>query len=295
MGARSIGVDVGGTRTKLVLLEHPGTVRDSSEIASAGESPQALVYAIAKAAAGWIAESPAGLGVAVPGLVDRAAGRVVRAPNLGMLDGFGMQQALEGATGLVVQLDNDANAAGLAEALLGAAAGCHSAVCLTVGTGVGGAIIHEGRIWRGYSGMAGEIGRLLLDAEATRYFEEDVGAAAIVRSYVELAGEVGEVADAAEVARRAESGDVAARDALARSGARLGVGLAILVNLFNPERIVVGGGVAGAGEWFLGAARAEGERRAWAQAWSRCQIVAASLGARAGAIGAALLVEPPEK
>lgn len=294
MGERLIGVDVGGTRTKLVLLEYPGTVIDSRNIDSRCDTPQRLASAIAAAAADWIAAEPAplALGVAVPGLVDRRAGRVLRAPNLQLLDGFDICEALQRETGLVVEIDNDANAAGLAEARLGAAADCHSAVCLTVGTGVGGAVIHRGRLWRGYCGTAGEIGRLLLDADATRYFEQDIGAGAVVRAYRELSAQLVADGDSAEVARRAQTGDEAARQALARCGARLGVGLAIVVNLFNPEVIVVGGGVAGAGEWFLAPARAEGERRAWSYAWRHCRVVAARLGGQAGAIGAALLAEP---
>jgi glucokinase len=297
MGLRSIGVDVGGTRTKLVLLDHPGEVCDSREVSSRVETPEALVDAVADATRAWLHSSPrpVGLGVAVPGLVDRSTGCVVQAPNLPILNDFDIRGALQRATGLTAELDNDANVAGLAEARLGAAADCHSAVCLTVGTGLGGAIICEGRLWRGFSGMAGEVGRLLLDDDPTRFLEEDVGAPAVVRAYEELATGRGEGpiegVDAAEVARRAASGDTAAREALARCGRRLGVVLAILVNVLNPERIVVGGGVAGAGEWFLGAACAEGERRAWAQAWRRCEVVAARLGTRAGAIGAALLVE----
>ena len=291
MGELFIGVDIGGTRTKLVLLEHPATVRDSGEIPSRLDGGQELVNAVAEAARGWLAQLPApvALGVAVPGIVDRAAGRVLEAPNLDILDGLDICAALHSATGVEVSLDNDANAAGLAEARLGAAAGCRSAVCLTVGTGVGGAIIHEGQLWRGHSDMAGEIGHLAVGCDPTRYLEEDVGAGAVVRAYRQLSGQAAEGVDAATVARRAEVGDDAARQALAQCGAQLGIGLAILVDLLNPERIVVGGGVAGAGEWFLGPARSEGRRRAWPQSWSHCEVVVARLGAQAGAIGAALL------
>ncbi len=292
MALRSIGVDVGGTRTKLVLLEHPGTVVESTRISSRQATPAALTDGIVEAVRAWTRDSPppAGLGVAVPGLVDRS-GCVVRAPNLPILDGFDIRAALQESLGLKAELDNDANVAGLAEARLGAAAGCHSAVCLTVGTGLGGAIIQEGRLWRGFSGMAGEVGRLRLNEDPADFFEYDVGAAAIVRNYVQGSDEPEDGLDAATVAARAAAGDAGAQDALARCGRRLGVVLALLVNVLNPERIVVGGGVAGAGEWYLAAARAEGERRAWAEAWKCCRVVPAELGSRAGAIGAALLIE----
>ncbi len=295
MGASWIGVDIGATRTKLVHLEPSGEVLDRCDIASRYGSPDELLAAVTLAIQPWLRPATGvgatALGVAVPGLVDRTAGRVLRAPNLVGLDEFAIVKALQQATGLRVELDNDAHAAGLAEARLGAAAGCDSAVCLTVGTGVGAAIIKDGRLWRGHSGMAGELGRLMIDAEANKYLEEGVGAAAVEIAYRRQIGGAAEDLDAAAVGRLAEQGDVAAQQALARCGEHLGVGLAILVNLFNPQRIVVGGGVAGAGEWFLGPARREGRRRAWELSWNRCEVVAASLGAEAGAIGAALLCD----
>ena len=289
---RSIGVDIGGTRTKLVLLEASGTVIEASEIDSDFATPEAVIEVIATETAAWRGAdegAPRCLGVAVPGLVERHAGRVLRAPNLDVLDDFAIGIALEVATGLHVKVDNDAHACGLAEARLGAAAGCESAVCLTIGTGVGAAIIHEGRLWRGHGGLAGELGRLVLDPDGSRFLEQGVCAGAVVDEYRRLAEDPAADVDAERVARLAERGDKAARQALALCGKRLGVGLAVLVNLLNPERIVIGGGVAGAGEWFLGPARIEGERRAWVESWAQCEGVPAGLGATAGAVGAALL------
>lgn len=292
MIGRSIGVDIGGTRTKFVLFEAPGTVVETREIDSDFATPEAVIEAITRETAAWRQadeSAPRCLGVAVPGLVERRAGRVLRAPNLDVLDEFAIGIALEVATGLHVKVDNDAHACGLAEAHLGAAAGCESAVCLTIGTGVGGAIIHEGRLWRGHGGLAGELGRLVLDPDGLRFLEQDVGAGAVVDAYRRLAEDPAGELDAERVARLADGGDNAARQALALCGKRLGVGLAVLVNLLNPERIVIGGGVAGAGEWFLGPARIEGERRAWVESWAQCEVVPAALGATAGAVGAALL------
>ena len=130
---------------------------------------------------------------------------------------------------------------------------------------------------------------LVLDPDGSRFLEQDVGAGAVVDEYRRLAEDPAADVDAERVARLADVGDNAARQALALCGKRLGVGLAVLVNLLNPERIVIGGGVAGAGEWFLEPARIEGERRAWVQSWAQCQVVPAALGTTAGAVGAALL------
>ena len=289
---RAIGVDIGGTRTKLVLLEAPGTVIEAREIGSDFATAEAVVEVITMETAVWrqLDEgTPPSLGLAVPGLVERDAGRVLSAPNLNVLDNFAIAIALEATTGLHVEVDNDAHTFGLAEAHLGAAAGYDSAVCLTVGTGVGGAIIHAGTVWRGHGGLAGELGHLVLDPEASQFFEQEVGGGAVVAEYRRLAENPTADVDAEVVARFADSGDNAARQALALCGRRLGVGLAILVNLLNPQRIVIGGGVVDAGEWFLGPARIEGERRAWAESWAQCEVVPAALGPMAGAIGAALL------
>ena len=289
---RAIGVDIGGTRTKLVLLEAPGTVIEAREIGSDFATAEAVVEVITMETAVWrqLDEgTPPSLGLAVPGLVERDAGRVLSAPNLKVLDNFAIAIALEATTGLHVEVDNDAHTFGLAEAHLGAAAGYDSAVCLTVGTGVGGAIIHAGTVWRGHGGLAGELGHLVLDPEASQFFEQEVGGGAVVAEYRRLAENPTADVDAEVVARFADSGDNAARQALALCGRRLGVGLAILVNLLNPQRIIIGGGVVDAGEWFLGPARIEGERRAWAESWAQCEVVPAALGPMAGAIGAALL------
>jgi glucokinase len=292
VSTKAIGVDIGATRTKMVVLADSGEVLDSRELASNFRSPKAVVAAVAAAIADWAGDGEgaraAAIGLAVPGLVERSTGTVLRAPNLLALEGFGIGPALVAATGLPVSLDNDANAAGLAEAVLGAAAGCEAAVCLTVGTGVGGAIIHGGRLWRGPGGLAGELGRLILDPEGRVHFEEQVGAAAVVAAYARRAGAPAGDIDAERVGERAAAGDRAAREALAECGRHLGVGLAILMNLLNPQRIVIGGGVASAGEWLLEPAREEAARRAWREAWAQCEVVPGRLGARAGAIGAAL-------
>ncbi len=293
MGNSAIGVDIGGTLTKLVWFEESGKVIDEKRIASPAESAADLVDAIAAAIEPWMSPgdrpAPDGVGVAVPGLVLAAEGRVLRAPNLGILDDFPIGEELAAALGGKVVVDNDGHTAGLAEVRLGAAVGAEMAVCLTVGTGVGGAIIERGRVWRGCGGLAGEFGRMVLDAEGRTFFEEEVGATAVVQAYLDRGGAPAADIDAAEVSRRAAAGEEAAVAAFELCGRRLGIGLALLVNLLNPQFIVVGGGVAGAGELFLGPARAEAERRAWQQAWAQCDVVPALLGANAGAIGAALL------
>lgn len=292
MSERWIGVDVGGTAAKLVCLESDGTVAARATIDSRRRRAAELVGALAAATLPWRENRDApvtALGVAIPGLVDRAAGRVLPGCNLAYLDDVAIAARLQDALDLPVVLDNDANAAGLAEGRLGAARDCGSAVCLTVGFGIGGAILIDGRLWRGCSGMAGELGRLRLRPDSDRSLEEEAAAAAIVAEYRRRDGEVDDDHDVAAIAARADAGDAAAQRALVTCGERLGVGLAIVVNVLNPERIVIGGGIARSTAWFLEPARRAGRQRARTVAWDRCEVVTAQLGADAGAIGAALL------
>ena len=175
------------------------------------------------------------------------------------------------------------------EAHLGAAAGYDSAVCLTVGTGVGGAIIHGGTVWRGHGGLAGELGHLVLDPEASRFFEQEVGAGAVVAEYRRLAENPTADVDAELVARFADSGDNAARQALALCGKRLGVWFGYSRELTKSaahryrwrsrwcRRVVSRAGPYRGGTTCLGAVLAQ------------CEVVSAALGPMAGAIGAALL------
>lgn len=294
---RAIGVDVGGSSVKLGLVSETGRILETRKIPSQLGSGEKLMRAVADAVSHWWdgeGNRPVGAGIGLAGLVDRRQGVVRRAPNLPFLDGFPLAEEARRIFPLPVEVDNDANAAGLAEARLGAAAGADVAVCLTLGTGVGGAIIADGRIWRGHSGLAGELGHVVVQPDGEPCgcgghgcLETEVAAPAVVRRYRELRGE--EV-EAAEVSRRADAGDEAAREALAACGRFLGIGLAILVNLLNPERIVLGGGVAQAGEWLLEPARREAGERAWREAWEDCELVGAELGSEAGTVGAACLV-----
>ncbi|MFQ5743984.1 MAG: ROK family protein [Acidobacteriota bacterium] len=296
---RAIGVDVGGSSIKLGLVDGQGSILEERRIASLYGSGQAMVAAVAEAVDPWCSLGPGsavGIGIGLPGLIDQRRGVVRRAPNLPYLDGFPITSAASDRFALPVRIDNDANAAGLAEAHFGAAVGADVAVCLTLGTGVGGAIIEAGRVWRGHGGLAGEIGHIVVRSHGSPCgcgghgcLETEVAAAAVVRRYLEAAGDQEGEVDAAEVGRRAASGDAAARAALAACGRYLGIGLAILVNLLNPQRLVIGGGLADAGGWLVGPARQEAARRAWTEAWEDCDLVAAVLGAKAGLVGAACL------
>jgi len=248
------------------------------------------------------------VGFGIPCLIDQRSGRAVIAINLPLAD-IRFADVMAERLGLPVFVDNDANLAALAEHRAGAARGCRDAVLLTIGTGIGGGLILGGRLYRGAVGAAAELGHVVIDSdgppcqgncpnhgcvevlasgtalalEATRLARERPGSAlaAALAEGVPIAGPL--------VTELAHDGDPAAIEALELVGTRLGVAIASLVNIFNPEVVVIGGGVMAAGELLLEPARAEMLRRALPPSRDEVRIVAAELGVEAGMIGAAAL------
>ena len=254
------------------------------------------------------AEGVAAIGLGVASTVDFAGGRIVHSPNLPLND-VALRDVVRERFGIPVVIDNDATVAALGEHLYGAGRGTREMLMLTLGTGVGGGIICGGRPYRGHSGSAGELGHITIDANG-RQCPADcpnrgcleayvagpaMAAAAVAEAQAQPASPLGrallagEVVDARLLVRLAEGGDVGAVGVLARLGRYLGIGLTTLVNIFNPELIVVGGGAAAAGELLLEPARRELAARALRPARDEVRIVAAVLGPDAGFIGAAAL------
>jgi glucokinase len=211
--------------------------------------------------------------------------------------------------GLPVFVDNDANLAALAEHRAGAARGCSEAVVLTIGTGIGGGLILRGQLYRGAIGAGAELGHIVIDLNGPPCqgncpnhgcLESLASGTALAREALRIARERpdsglgralanGRELDGPLVTELAHDGDVAAIDAIELIGSRLGVAIASYVNIFNPEVVVIGGGVIGAGELLLNAARAEMLRRALPPSRDLVEIVPAAFGVEAGMIGAAAL------
>ncbi|GAA4236190.1 putative NBD/HSP70 family sugar kinase [Streptosporangium album] len=248
----------------------------------------------------------AGIGVAVPGLVDVGHGVVALAPNLGWRD-VALASRLSVALGDVhvpVTVDNDANLAALAEYTSGVAAGTSDMVYLTGEVGVGGGIIVDGRLLRGADGFSGEVGHMPVDPGGLRCgcgrngcWETKVGLAALVRmatpdqAYGLGTAPVPDPEErVAEIARGLAGGDPLMLGAVAEVGRWLGLGGSILVNLFNPRVIVVGGYFATLAEWLLPFAQAELENLIIAGPAARCRFVASDLGFGAASLGAANVV-----
>ncbi len=254
----------------------------------------------------------AGAGIGVAGLVDPRAGRVLSASNLGWAN-VDIGNVLTGFLGLSVRVDNDARLATLAEAIHGAGRGCSDLLGLWIGTGIGGGLILGGRLIRGASGTAGEIGHLpliedgpacscgnrgCLEALAAGPAIAAAGREALARAkrkgirsaLRELCGDDPAEVTSRLVAAAADRGDPEARAIFVRAGAHLGAALAGAVNLLNPERIVVGGGVAGAGEHLLAPARRKLAERALAPPGGTVRVVAARFRDTGVLVGAGALV-----
>ena len=206
-----------------------------------------------------------------------------------------MKEVLEKETGLPVLVNNDANVAVLGEAWLGAARGAKNVVLLTLGTGIGGGLIIDGELYMGSNGFGGELGHITLDADGPACgcggrgcFEALASASAVIRAAQEKIDS--SVVDTKRVAEFAAQGDATAQEIWNEEGRWLGIAIASYLNIFNPEYVVLGGGVAGAWPLFEKSMRAEISSRAFAVMVEHAKIVPAALGNDAGIIGAGKLV-----
>lgn len=269
-------------------------------IAAVAERPDGL--------AGVGPRGPEGIGVGIASMVDFAAGRIVESVNLPLRD-VALRGVLEERFGLPVVIDNDATAATVGEHVFGAGAGTSEMLMLTLGTGVGGGIIAGGSPYRGRSGAAGELGHLMVDVDGPpcpagcpnhgcleAYVSGTaMGAAAVAEARAKPASALGralaagEAVDCPLLTRLALEGDGDALAVVERAGEYLGAGLVTLVNVFNPELIVIGGGAAAAGELLLAPARRVLAARALRPQRDEVRVVPARFGNDAGIFGAAAL------
>jgi len=290
---RFLGLDVGGTNGKLAVLEEDGDRRELVATATiptgAGDPAEVLARLAAAARELVAAHGPvAAAGVGLPGLFDEDSGRVVLLPNLPP-DWAGHEVAgpLAATLGVPVALLNDARAFTLAESRMGAAAGCPTVVCLTLGTGVGGGVVVDGRLRFGPHGRAGELGHQVIEVGGPPCGCGNRGCVEAFAAGAALCRLGGHPTPEAVFAAAA-AGDARAAAAVRSVVGRLAVGIANLVTVLWPERVVVGGGVAAAGEGLLGPLRAAVAAAAPLDDPDAYEIVPAALGPAAGAIGAAL-------
>ena len=312
--AGAIGIDLGGTNLKLALLDGENRIVARLTVPTGGAAGhdavlERMIEGVNELRASGPEIAVAGIGIGVPGDVDTATGITGDLPNLpGRWRDVPVGPAIAAATGLPTGVFNDAKAFALAEYLIGAAAGADTALCVTVGTGIGGAVIAHGRLLYGAGGMAGEIGHLILQPEGPRCTCGNLGCAetlangpAIVgeavrrvvqgftTSLVGLSGRDLNAITPELVARAADEGDPIAEDVIDRAGAWLGVTLAGAIALIAPEVVVIGGGVAPAGSRYVRVAEETARSHTGVIDIARIGFRSASLGYDAGVIGAGLL------
>lgn len=286
-----IGVDVGGTKILSGVVDREGTVLGQSLVESPGSSEEDVLAAIDSAVAEFLDDRIGAIGFGVPANLERGTGRILRATNL-PFDDFDLAGHARARFGLPVRVENDANAATLAEWKLGAGRGASNLVMLTLGTGVGGGIVLDDRLYRGWA----EIGHIVVQADGPPcqgnchgrgHLEALASGTAADRAAQELWGDG---ADARLLVDKAQAGDEAACALLAEIGGFLGAAIGSLANLFDPELFVVGGGFGdAAGELVLDPALEAARREALAPADETLRVVPAELGVEAGLVGAGLV------
>ncbi len=311
-----IGVDLGGTNIVAGALAEDGSgdlIALRTEPTRADQGAEAVIDRIVRMIDTVIAETVAqtgakrddmiGIGVGAPGPLDRDRGIVVTTPNLGWTN-YPLRDVVAERTRLPVRIDNDANCATLGEWWKGAAKGASNVIGMTIGTGIGGGIIVGGRLYHGSSDVAGEIGHATIDVNGRRCKCGNYGCLEAYASgpsiaerareaisgdseavLLRMAGGDASRITAATVYDAARRGDETALDVVRETSRFLGAGLANLLNIFNPEVVVLAGGVTQAGDTLFLPLRREVRKRAFKPAFDVCQIVPGTLTA-AGVVGA---------
>jgi glucokinase len=295
---RHLGLDLGATNLKWAVVAHDAerwsTLANGQSptriVGDRGAVPGEVVAQLGEVAATAISEwGPVlSVGIGVPGLYDPVTGTTRFLVNIpGPWDGFPVAGPVSEAAGVPAYLINDARAFGLAELRLGAGRGAASMVGLTLGTGIGGVVAIDGHVILGHDGTAGEIGHQTIDPDGPWCGCGNRGCVEAYARADQIAAACG-TATAEEAVRAALAGDVRARTGLADVGRYLGIGISNMITVLSPDRIVLGGGVAAAGDLLFNPIRAEIARRVTTTSIEAVHLVAAELGTLAGAIGAAV-------
>jgi glucokinase len=290
---RALGIDVGGTSVKWVVLDltsaTPAAVADGSFETRVELGPAAVLERIAAVGHELIAEHGpiTCVGTGVPGPLDLERGRTIFLGNFPGWEDAPVVEPLERMLGLPVGLINDARAFTLAELTLGAGRGSRTMVGLTIGTGIGGGVVVDGQLLLGMNGTIGELGHQAIIPDGPPCGCGSHGCLEALAAGPAIARAAG-MATPEEVVDAARGGDRRAGAVLEQAGTYLGIGIANVVLAVGPERVVIGGGVAEAGELILRPARDELARRVTVMPLERIAVVRAELGTGAGAIGAAL-------
>ncbi len=312
-----IGVDVGGTNVKIALVDKKGEIKFPKTVPTRAEMgyeytigniQQSIKDLISEA--GIEKNALEGIGFGFPGQIDCDKGIVRLAPNIPGWVNVPISEIMQKEFNVPVKVDNDVRCAALAELNYGAGVGCKNLICITVGTGIGSGLIINGKIVRGASNAAGEIGHIKLemhdgllcgcgDRGCLEAYASGPSIVAMAKEYVmggksakfrEIAGSIDAITPAI-VAQAANEGDAVAKKIFEIMGEYIGIGLTSVVNLLNPEKIVIGGGVADAGDILLEPLRKTLKSRTMPIQGGAVEVVPAQLGNTAGIIGSSLLID----
>jgi glucokinase len=289
-----MGIDLGGTKILAGVVDREGRVHRREGCETPVESQEDLLAELDSVVESLLGDDVAALGFGIPSTIDQRTGRAISSVHVPLAD-IDFRDRMAGRFGLPVAIDNDGNAAAIAEWKLGAGRGASHLVALTLGTGIGGGLILNGQPYRGSIGAGAELGHIVLDfggvpcgGACTGHGHFEVFAAGSAAD--ELAKRrYGPGTDARRLVAEAQAGEPSAVEDLADLGRRLGAGIASLVNIFNPELVVIGGGFVKAGELILGPARETLAVEGLRPGRDLVRIVEAELGPEAGMVGSALV------
>lgn len=303
-----LAADLGGTNLRMAAVGRDGAILDRSKIATPrDETADKLFEALVEIAKDCLEKRKedklVAIAIAVPATVDVSGGIMLNAPNLPELNGFGIVSSLEKELNTRAFLENDANAAAIGESWLGASKDFDNSIMVTLGTGVGGGIIIDGKILRGPDGTAGEIGHINVEPRGHQCgcgsygcLEQYASATAVVRMAREMAATAADSKLAGKepltskcVYQLGVEGDAGAKEVFTRQGFYLGLALSGLINSLNPEVIVIGGGAAAGWDLFMPEVREQIEKRTYLTPAERVKLIRSELGDDAGIIGAAHL------
>ena len=304
-----LAADLGGTNLRIAAVDGEGNVVHRSRVSTpASKSREDIAVCIGDLALQCVEalgpeSRPAAFCVTAPAIISAKDGTIFSSPNLPDLNGFDLAGVLEQRLGLPVVLENDANAAAVGESWKGASKGADNSICVTLGTGVGGGLIIDGRLVRGADGTAGEVGHITVEPNGYECgcgnfgcVEQYSSATAITHITALLKADFPQSSLAnvehpspVEVFDAGKNGDPLALEVFRQVGTYLGVALAGLVNVLNPEVIVIGGGVSASWDLFIEYTREQIKKRAFRQPGERVKLVRAALGDDAGTLGAAKL------
>jgi glucokinase len=309
----TLGIDLGGTKILTAVVDSQGEMLSSDEsITPATKGREAVIQSILDSAhrvlkqAGVAISQICAIGIGAAGISNPEAGILFTSPNLPALRDVPLRDIMQERLGRKTFVINDANAAALGEFYFGAARGVRNFIYITLSTGIGGGIVIDGKIYTGAIGAAGEVGHMTIDdngpicncgnkgcwetlasgtalaREAKQRIKEGVKTS--ILEYAE--GDVKKVT-AQVIHSAAQQGDSLAKELIARTGYYVGVGLANLINIFNPELIVIGGGLSNIGDMLLGSAFKVAGERAHKEAFQAVRFASAELGRNSGVLGAA--------